>query len=137
MENGELEGGGGVPREHAAKPISETARFGTLVAGAYGCLCVSLSFGFNIFSGDLQKDVSSFAGRHVDHKHSGYCLCLLWYTVRLCLRLLWREACLRAGARTDYCRCAAHGTDVQRRHRCHRVAAVRLQRHLQLWHGCL
>ncbi|ORC88548.1 uncharacterized protein TM35_000161860 [Trypanosoma theileri] len=37
------------------KPISEPRRFALLVAGVYGCIAVSLTFGFNIFSGDLQQ----------------------------------------------------------------------------------
>ncbi|KAF8302958.1 putative protein associated with differentiation 8 [Trypanosoma cruzi] len=53
MGEEELRADGELPRE--TQRISEPKRFGMLVAGAYGCLCVSLSFGFNIFSGDLQK----------------------------------------------------------------------------------
>ncbi|PWU88583.1 putative protein associated with differentiation 8 [Trypanosoma cruzi] len=53
MAEEELRIDGEIPRE--TQRISEPKRFGMLVAGAYGCLCVSLSYGFNIFSGDLQK----------------------------------------------------------------------------------
>lgn len=35
--------------------ISEPKRFAILVVGVFGCVCVSLTFGFNIFSGDLQE----------------------------------------------------------------------------------
>ncbi|KEG13180.1 hypothetical protein DQ04_01171130 [Trypanosoma grayi] len=42
-------------RSSEMKALSEPRRFATLVAGAFGCICVSLSFGFNIFSDDLRK----------------------------------------------------------------------------------
>nr|CCD12637.1 unnamed protein product [Trypanosoma congolense IL3000] len=35
--------------------LNEAKRFGILVVGLFGCVCVSLTFGFNIFSGDLQQ----------------------------------------------------------------------------------
>ncbi|ORC88547.1 uncharacterized protein TM35_000161850 [Trypanosoma theileri] len=50
------------------KPINESRRFAIMAVGAYGCICTSLRYAFNLTSGDLQsrynltgRDVSSIS----------------------------------------------------------------------------